>query len=449
MKEKLKSFFDRKRVLILGFGREGRSTLEILRQCNCTIGIADQNLEITSDINDYAKYTGDSYLSCLDDYDIIMKTPGIALFDNISEEVKKKITSQTDLLLRFCDNEIIGITGTKGKSTTSSLLFHILQKCGKNAILLGNIGIPPLSEIDNLTDDTIIVCEMSCHQLEYVQASPDVAVLLNIYEEHLDHYTDFYAYKHAKENIYRYLTEDSTLIYSARCNNSEIEQLPCDKISASETDAYDIYVDDDKIHICGIDIAVDDLHTQLAGKHNLYNIAIALACAVEEECDLTQAISTIASFHGLEHRLELVRSVKDVQYINDSISTIPLASIAAIKAFDADTIILGGMDRGISYELLVNYLKSPESPVMSVIALPDSGYRIADMLGDNNDNEDEDLDEEQKPQVYRVKDLAEAVNLSTRIADHCCVLSPAAASYGFYKNFEERGNHFKELVNKL
>ena len=111
-----------------------------------------------------------------------MKSPGIALLDKVSESVKSKITSQTDLLLRFCDNTIIGITGTKGKSTVSSLTCHLLKKCGKDAVLVGNIGIPPLERMGEFRDGTVIVCEMSCHQLEYVQASPQVAVLLNVFE---------------------------------------------------------------------------------------------------------------------------------------------------------------------------------------------------------------------------------------------------------------------------
>ena len=437
MKEKIKSFFDKKKVLILGFGREGRSTLEILRLCDCTIGIADQNLDATQDMSGYALHSGEHYLDCLSDYDIIVKSPGIALFDNIPEGVKNKITSQTDLLLRFCDNKIIGITGTKGKSTTSSLLYHILKKCGKDAALIGNIGIPPLSEIDNFAKDTIIVCEMSCHQLEYVKASPNIAVLLNIYEEHLDHYADFDAYKNAKENIYRYMSIEDTLIYGIACKNSSINSLPCKKYAASEVGPCDICVNDESICVCGMEVPIDEIQTQLAGRHNLYNIAVALACAVEVGCDMKKAVSSVSSFMGLEHRLEMVRSVKGVKYINDSISTIPLATIAAIKAFDADTVILGGMDRGISYDVLVEYLKNPDCPVYSVIVLPDSGYRIADMLGEDG------------PDVYRAKNLAEAVNISTLIAEECCILSPAAASYGFYKNFEERGNHFKELVYNL
>ena len=137
---------------------------------------------------------GENYLNCLDDCDVIMKATGVILKNIVSDEIKAKITSQTDLFLRFCDNMIIGITGTKGKSTTSSLIKFFIEKSGKDTMLIGNIGVPPLERREEFTKDCVIVCEMSCHQLEYVKASPDVAVLLNIYPEHLDHYTDFAAY---------------------------------------------------------------------------------------------------------------------------------------------------------------------------------------------------------------------------------------------------------------
>ncbi len=434
MKDKLKTFFEGKKVLILGFGREGKSTLELIKDFDCEIGISDQNLNITDDIKIYKLFNGENYLDAIKEYDIVMKTPGIALLDKLSEDEKKKITGQTDLFLRFCPNITVGVTGTKGKSTTSSLIAHILNYCGKKAVLIGNIGIPPLSVVDTLEQDTIVVMEMSCHQLEYVKASPKTAVLLNVYEEHLDHYVDFNSYKAAKENIYRYQTDNDLLIYNKAMQSNEIASLPLKKITASMDEKADIYVEDKDIYIEGQKISYEKLSTKLEGKHNLYNIAIALCAAVHQGCDLQKAVESVSSFNGLEHRMEFVRVVNGVKYINDSISTIPLATINAVNTFNADTVIIGGMDRGINYDILVDFLN--KGNVENIICLPDSGYRIADMLNT-------------KANVYRVKDMEEAVATAYNAAKHCCVLSPAAASYGFYKNFEERGKHFKELVNKL
>ena len=434
MKEKLRNFFEGKKVLILGFGREGRSTFELIKEFNCTIGIADQDLDITPELEQFELFSGENYLDAISKYDIVVKTPGIALFDKLSDKDKLKITGQTDLLLRFCSNRIIGVTGTKGKSTTSSLIHHILEHCGKKSVLIGNIGIPPLMITDSIEKDTIIVCEMSCHQLEYVQASPDIAVLLNIYEEHLDHYVDFNAYKQAKENIFRYQGHNDTLIYNKECYSEELNSMPSKKISASQDEEADIYISGKDIVLYAKTIPYEKIAPKLAGTHNLYNIAVALCAAMECGINWEEAIEAVHSFNGLEHRMELVRSVNGVKYVNDSISTIPLATINAVKAFSADTVIIGGMDRGINYDVLIAYLNT--GVVANVICLPDSGYRIADML--NTDS-----------CVFRAANMEEAVRKAYKVTKKCCVLSPAAASYGFYKNFEERGKHFKELVNKL
>ncbi|MDE6724893.1 MAG: UDP-N-acetylmuramoyl-L-alanine--D-glutamate ligase [Ruminiclostridium sp.] len=434
MREKLKAFFNGKRVLILGFGREGKSTLDLIKDFDCEIGISDQNPNFTDDVKKYKLYSGDSYLDPIKEYDIVMKTPGIALLDKIDEKDKEKITGQTDLFLRFCPNYTIGVTGTKGKSTTSSLIAHILNYCGKNAVLIGNIGIPPLSVVDTLEKDTIVVMEMSCHQLEYVKASPKTAVLLNVYEEHLDHYVDFNAYKAAKENIYRYQGNDDLLIYNKELQTESVTSLSSKKITADMEEKADIYVSDKDIIVEGKPISIEMLAPKLEGKHNLYNIGIALCTALRQGCDFDKAVEAVRSFNGLEHRMEYVKTVNGVRYINDSISTIPLATINAVNTFNADTVIIGGMDRGINYDILVDFLNSGK--VENIICLPDSGYRIADSLN-------------AKANVYRVKDMEEAVAKAYEAAKRCCVLSPAAASYGFYKNFEERGKHFKDLVDRL
>ena len=432
MLKKLENFFNGKRVLILGLGREGRSTLDILEKIDCTIGIADKNLTPTSELEKYELYLGDNYLDCLDKFDIIMKSPGIALLDMVSDEIKAKITSQTDLLLRFRNNTLIGITGTKGKSTTSSLTCHILKECGKNAMLIGNIGIPPLERISEFEDDTIIVCEMSCHQLEYIKASPDIAVLLNVFEEHLDHYVDFNAYRGAKENIYHYMNENGTLIIGSDCVH---EKIGCDVVTASLDHEADIFVTADMLSINGVEIPLSGIDTKLIGHHNFYNIGIALCIALTLGCDKNEALKALASFTGLPHRLENVGTFGKVQYINDSISTCPSTAIAAVKSFDkVDTIIIGGMDRGIDYTELVNFLNG--SDIENVILLPDSGYRIFPDLDGGKRN------------IYKAENLIDAVRYAKEVTKIRCLLSPAAASYGFYKNFEERGEHFKRLVSE-
>ncbi|MDR0223152.1 MAG: UDP-N-acetylmuramoyl-L-alanine--D-glutamate ligase [Oscillospiraceae bacterium] len=407
MLDKLCEFFRGKKTLILGFGLEGRSTLRLLEELNCAqkIAVADKNAVDAR----YPSFCGEDYLEALNgDFDVIMKTPGIALFDKF-DRIGEKITSQTDLFLRFRENVTVGITGTKGKSTTSSLLRHILVNCGKKARLIGNIGVPPLEicleETGGLSGG-VIVFEMSCHQLEYVKASPDVAVLLNVYEEHLDHYADFGRYRAAKENIFKYQKKGDISIRADEENAeiSRVERL----------------------------LAANGL--KLRGAHNLRNAATAVYAAELLGCGEKAAVKAAESFGGLPHRLELFAEIGGVKWVDDSISTVPAAAIAAVKAFpETDTLIVGGMDRGIDYAPLTEFLNN-SGAVDNVIALPDSGHKVAESL------------DAVKIGVYKAKDMTDAVNRAKIITKSCCVLSPAAASYGFYKNFEERGEVFKNAV---
>ena len=376
--EKLKAFFEGKKVVILGFGREGRSTLKLLGNCNCkSITVADMNPVPESEAEGCTLCCGEDYLTCLDDCDIIMKAPGIGLKDSVSDEIKAKITSQTDLFLRFCDNMIIGITGTKGKSTTSSLIKFFIEKSGKDTMLIGNIGVPPLERREEFTKDCVIVCEMSCHQLEYVKASPDVAVLLNVYPEHLDHYTDFAAYRNAKLNIFRYQNENDTLIIG-----EEVKQYADTKarVITAGFSCGDIGTRNGGIFIGDEFYSADMIDTKLKGEHNLYNIVIAIYAATKAGCTVKQCLDALPQFCGLEHRLEYVCTLNGAEYINDSISTAPQTAIAALKAYpDTDTLIIGGMDRGIPYDELSDWL-SGDTSVRNLIILPDSGKRVAEKV---------------------------------------------------------------------
>lgn len=428
----LKRFFDNKNVVILGFGREGKSTLKLLRDMNCkSITIADKNELDPSQTEGCKLCCGENYLSCLDDCDIIMKAPGIGLKNTVTDSIKAKITSQTDLFLRFTESTVIGVTGTKGKSTTSTLIYSFAKACGKKTMLIGNIGVPPLEHIDEYTDDMLIVCEMSCHQLEYVKASPDISVLLNVYPEHLDHYESFEAYRNAKLNIFKYQNEDDTLIIA-----DELKDL-----ADTKADVYtvgfgcgDIGTKDGAIYLDGTVISKERISTRLKGEHNLYNIAIALFAAKKAGCDIETCLSYLPQFSGLEHRLEFVGVVNGAEYINDSISTAPQTAVAALNAYpDTDTLIIGGMDRGIPYDVLCDKLNGDTS-VKNLIILPDSGKRAAQGVVN--------------PDIKKLyaDDMRQAVELAKQHTKVRCILSPAAASYGFYKNFEERGRHFKSLL---
>lgn len=428
----LRPFFEGKRCAILGFGREGRVWLDILKRLGCCaeIAVADMN---KVDAEDVTLLCGEDYLDRAKEYDLLLQSPGVIIKDKLTPEEKAKILTQTELLLRLRPCRIIGVTGTKGKSTTSSLIHHFLKASGLDTMLIGNIGVPPLERLEDMQPCTVAVCELSCHQLEFVQHSPEIAVLLNIFPEHLDHYTGFEAYKAAKENIWRCQHEDDVAII----NTDVLPEAANGKvISASFGGQGDIMTDGGDITLTDRVIPYEKVCTRLIGKHNRYNIAVALEAAAAAGADIEKCLASLPDFNGLEHRLEMVRTLDGVEYINDSICTIPEAAIAAVEAVGGcDVLIIGGMDRGISYKKLTEYLNT--GAVENVILLPDSGWRIAQSLDNTIFN------------VVKAIDLADAVRLAHGRAKKRVVLSPAAASYGFYKNFEERGRHFKELVNAL
>ena len=431
---KIKNLLDNKNILILGFGREGRSTLRFLREYvdYKSLTVADRNFIEDFSFNDVNVLFGEHYMSTLDTYDIIVKSPGIP-YISANESIIKKTISQTDLfLLEYSDNTI-GITGTKGKSTTTTLIHHILSVAHKNPVLLGNIGIPPLDVIHKMNEESIAVFEMSCHQLEYTDISPRVAVIINIFEDHLDHYGTREKYVKAKENIFLHQNKNDIFIINNECLE-QIEKAESKVIRVGYDSSCEYCLTDKKIN----DAFYIPQNISLIGKHNDFNIA--LAYAVTKLYDVSDDVfeKSLFTYKPLPHRLEFVATKYGVDYYDDSISTIPQTTIQAIKSLEnVKTVILGGMDRGIDYSELVEYLQKKH--IDNIILLPGAGERIGIMLKKCGIS------------FNTVKDLQEAVLKSKELTEKGgkCVLSPAAASYGYYKNFEERGDAFKDMVNNL
>ena len=416
-----------KRILIAGFGREGKSTLRFLQQYmpDATVGIADKNEAAFQDIDKerYNLYFGDDYLRASSDYDIVIKTPGISVKD-IDIDLSK-ITSQTDLFLEAFHNQVIGITGTKGKSTTSTLIYHLIKESGNDVILAGNIGIPILDCVNDISKRTIIVYELSAHQLQFINRSPHVGILLNVFEEHLDHFGTFEKYKDAKVNVLRYMSEDDFAIVNQSTLNSQQSTVThCIDFENYSFDGYDINWED----------------IPLPGEHNIMNIKAALCACKSYGLLLENLIPHLYTFKSLEHRQEYVGIFKGVKFYNDSISTIPQATIAALKTIkNVNFLLLGGFDRGIDYEPLVTYLKDNVLPY--VLFTGQAGQTIKCKLQDVG----------YKGNMLDYTDMESAFEIIENLAKSgdVCLLSPAAASYDRYKNFEERGRIFKEFANKF
>ncbi|MBQ4536906.1 MAG: UDP-N-acetylmuramoyl-L-alanine--D-glutamate ligase [Lachnospiraceae bacterium] len=383
-----------KKILIWGYGREGKATESFLKRCcePAEVAIFEGN---RADINEEA-------------FDYIIKSPGIVM-----KEEHPKYTSQTELFLEEFRDRVIGVTGTKGKSTTSAMLHKVLGECcGKKVILLGNIGLPCLDYFEEITEDTIVVFEMSCHQLAHNRVSPHIAVFLNLYEEHLDYYGTVDAYFQAKSNITRFQEEGDTVFLG---ENVPYIETKAKRVVISPKDVYRY-----KMHIMG--------------EHNQYNAEFVHEIAVDLfGCEEEKVRESLATFEGLPHRLQYIGEVAGVRFYDDSISTIPEASISAVNSItDLQTILIGGMDRGINYDILIAFIRKRKD--VQFICMYESGKRIYDAVGKYENC------------FYR-DDLEQAVVLAKRITlpGKACVLSPAAASYGYFKNFEERGEVFGKL----
>ncbi len=429
MFQMLIEYLRERKVLILGFGREGRSTYDVIRRNlpDKHIGIADMR-QIELDDANVTLHCGEDYLDAIEKYETVIKTPGIS-FRDVAVSSNIEVTCQTDLFLRFSKGVCIGVTGTKGKTTTSTLIYEILKQAGKNACLIGNMGIPVLDSLEN-GDALAAVIEMSSHQLEYTTASPHIAVMTNIYPEHLDHYNGFSGYVSAKMNIIRHQVGCDYFICNASQNFDEYYNF-----SKTETNVIRVCENggkgDEEI------IAAAAANERLKGAHNKQNVCLAATaarCLGISEDDILEAIK---NFKGIENRMEPIGEYYGIKFYNDAIATIPHAVECAVEALDdVDTLIFGGMDRGIDYSGFEKYLE--KCKVRNIIGMPDTGVNICNLL----------LERGCTKNIIIANTMEEAVDAAFRFTEKgkSCIMSPAASSYNVYKDFEHKGNHYKELV---
>jgi len=439
--EKLKN----KNIAILGFGKEGKSTYNFIRRySNQTLTILDKNDILKN--NEYLKedknlkiITGDTYLNNLEQYDLIIKAPGIALLDIDLKNIENKLTSQLELILEINKKNIIGITGTKGKSTTTSLLYNIIKDQNENTFLLGNIGNPILDYIEKFNDESILVIEMSSHQLEFVHQSPHIGVILNLYQDHLDHTGTLEKYHNDKMHMFKYQDKSDIGIYDGQneylINLVNKNNYKSKLYNFKVNEKADIYVENNKIYHNNEMIYDGNQERNLIGSHNLKNIMVTLLITKLLNLDLEKATKVVNKFNPLEHRLECVGTYNNITYFNDTIATIPEATINGINGLgNVDTLIFGGMDRNIDYNSFIEFLKN--SNISNLIGLPETGHKICNQLKNTNKN------------IYIVETIDEAVDIADKYTkpNHICLLSPAASSYNKFKNFEEKGNYYKNVI---
>ncbi|OGM89748.1 UDP-N-acetylmuramoylalanine--D-glutamate ligase [Candidatus Wolfebacteria bacterium RBG_13_41_7] len=454
-------------IAILGFGREGKSVLKFLKKSprfkEAKISVLD-------------KKTDKNYLKKLSNFDLVFRSPGVPYnLPEIQKAIKNgaKFSSATALFFDEAKKrknvKIIGITGTKGKGTTSTLLYKILKACGKprsrasslrgrNVLLAGNIGKSPLDLIPKLKKNSVIILELSSFQLQDLKKSPDIAVVLNIFPDHMDSHKNFLEYLNAKTNIVKFQSPNSKIFYDASNKYS--------KLIAQKSRGKKVSV---RIHSGHSDkFVVSDRDLKMPGEHNVKNAAMAAAVALSLGCPKEKIAKVIKNFKGNEHRLELTRIIRvnpckrsvsnpcksvSIKFYNDSASTNPQTTIAAINAFKEPKILIaGGKDKGLNYSPLAKALKNSNTKL--IILFGENKNKIAKAISNRKYTV-----ESIKHKIKFVKDLKTAViiaykeakilNTKYSIQNTIILFSPAAASFDMFKDYADRGKKFKELVKKL
>lgn len=456
MKDFLRKYLKNKRPVILGYGREGKSTFKLLREYfpELPLAVADKNECLLSENAELQNpgielLAGEGYLKTLKDFDIVIKSPGISVFNSGLSNIQSRITSQTDLFLQAFAQQTIGVTGTKGKSTTASLIYHIVNGYSSNTILAGNIGIPLFDRVEQMDADTHIISEFSSHQLEFISKAPSTSILLNLYQEHLDHYASFYDYQLAKfqialkqqpGNSFLYNPEDANIQTLLRKYKIPGVKVPVHTANFRGNGAGLSIKGQFILRKDGLEYPLlpENPETRLMGKHNLRNIISAATAAIISGIPAEAIVEGVATFKPLKHRLEYIGANEGKHYYDDSISTIPEASLAAIETLgEVDALILGGYDRDIDYESFL--LQVCKGKINHIVFTGPAGERMMKLL---------QIAECKQPTYEMGKSFDDAVlrAVAATPRNGVCLLSPAASSYDSFSNFEERGSRFSTLV---
>lgn len=445
-----------KRVAVIGAGVSNMPLVTLLRQAGLSVTVHDKK---TADGlgAQYAQLTalgartvlGDGYLDSLDE-DIVFRTPGLHPEHPALQAVRARggeVTSEMELFFRVCPCKIIGITGSDGKTTTTTLVYEFLKHAGHTCHLGGNIGKPLLPEVRGMRPDDLAVVELSSFQLMGMRYSPSIAAITNLTPNHLDYHKDFAEYVQAKTSIYTHQVTGERLVLNGDDSVTRTldigpghQILTCSKIVKPENG---VYLRDGVIYIAeqGKDRALMDAKDiRIPGAHNVYNVMMA-AAIVQGLCQDDDIVEVAKTFGGVEHRIEFVREFEGVKYYNDSIASSPTRTIAGLESFDQKLILIaGGYDKHIPYDVLgVPICRHVKTLLLTGATAPKIRACV------------EQADCPEKPEIIDVPDLAAAVRCANAVAQpgDIVIMSPASASFDCFKNFMERGNLFKELVHKL
>ena len=458
--KEFEQFINGKKVAIIGLGVSNIPLLEYLYNLNCSVSVFDKrevdklDANAVKKINDYnfKLYTGKDSLKELVNFAVIFRSPSCRPdTPEVLEEVNRGaiLTSEIEMLMQTCPGTIIGITGSDGKTTTTNLIYYILKEKGYNCYLGGNVGIPLFTKVKEMTPDDIVVLELSSFQLMDMQISPHISVITNISPNHLDIHKSYEEYIEAKKNIFKYQTEKDILVinYDNEITKKFGSEANGKVIYFSRKEKLDdgIICDNGIVKSCENKLRRHILNTKdilLKGEHNHENICAAIAATkslVEPEIQA----EAIRKFKGVEHRLEFVREIDGVKWYNDSIGTSPSRTIAGLKSFDEKIVLIaGGYDKHLDYTPIA---KPIVENVSKLILMGATAKKIDEAVSNELKAEHKEME------IYYCDTLKETVDKAYEIAtpDEIVLFSPASASFDMFKNFEERGNLFKKLVNEI
>lgn len=445
---KFKNYIKGKKVAVIGIGRSNMPLIELLNKYGAVITACDKR-ENLDGVEEHLKNMGvvlslgEKYLENLS-ADIVFRTPGMR--PDIPELLKLKeqgavITSEMDLFFELCPCEIFAVTGSDGKTTTTTLIYEMLKEAGYTCHLGGNIGRPLIGDIENIKEEDKVVLELSSFQLFDMNHSPKVAVITNITPNHLDWHKNYEEYIDAKRRITENFGERNTLVVN---NDMELtreigKNVNGKTITISFTGEADVYFDGTSVIGNGKKY-FDKKDIRIVGNHNVYNFMAAIA-ATTGYVTPENAKTVAENFGGVEHRIEFIRELRGVKYYNSSIDSSPNRTINTLNVFDKNVVLIaGGKDKGIPYDEIGQPICEK---VKTLILIGKTAGVIKKAV--------ENAPCENKPQILMPKDYEEAVKMAyeNALPGDVVLLSPASTSFDLFKNFEERGNLFKKLVNNL
>ena len=453
-------YIKNRKVAIIGLGVSNLPLIDYFHEKKSIVTVFDSreigeiSREIIDKITNYAMEMslGKGYLNKLKGFDLILRSPScLPTIPELEEEANRGaiVTTEVELLMKMCPAQIIGVTGSDGKTTTTTLISEILKKAGYNCYVGGNIGTPLFTKLHEIMPDDKVVLELSSFQLMGMEVSPSISVITNITPNHLNVHKDYEEYIEAKKNIFKYQDRDGITIlnYDNEITRNCSAEVRGKVIFFSSKEKLDngYIVDDDVIKECDDKLRkhiVSAKELTIRGKHNYENICAAIA-ATKTLVDISTAIEVIKTFPGVEHRIEFVKEINGVKWYNDSASSTPSRTISGLNAFDEEIVLIaGGADKNLDYTPVA---KPILDKVKTLILMGQTSGKIFDAVKEEEEKENKEIN------IYMVNNLSQAVILAKRysVPGQVVLFSPASTSFDMFKNMYDRGQKFKGIVNKM